>query len=241
MSFRQRPGQSMFLLAESVGDPSSLVTPLRDTIRRLDANLLISNVRTMEELYRLRAIVVMSVVISLIGAMGTMGLGLAIAGLYGLVAYAASRRTKEIGIRMALGAGQSDVLRMVLRQGMDWHLPGSASVCWPAWAWAVRWPRRFPAGRAAAELISSRSCGWRVRCSPSRCLRPMSQPAARRASVRRWRCGTSSTRSVGLFQHEDTKSTKNSPSKEFFRAFVIYRRCWSATSPVKAGCIQRRR
>ena len=114
----------MFLLAESVGDPSSLVTPLRDTIRRLDANMLISNVRTMEELYRLRAIVVMSVIISLIGAMGTMGLGLAIAGLYGLVAYAASRRTKEIGIRMALGAGQSDVLRMVLRQGMGLAIGG---------------------------------------------------------------------------------------------------------------------
>ena len=50
--------------------------------------------------------------------MGLMGLALAIVGLYGLVTYAATRQTKEIGIRMAIGASQFDVLRMVLRQGM---------------------------------------------------------------------------------------------------------------------------
>ncbi len=122
--FRQRSAQSMILLAGSTGDPSNLVTPLRDVVRRLDANLLISNVRTMEELYRLRAVVVMNVIIALIGAMGMMGLGLAIAGLYGLVAYAASRRTKEIGIRMAIGADQSGVLRMVLGQGAGLAVAG---------------------------------------------------------------------------------------------------------------------
>jgi putative ABC transport system permease protein len=58
------------------------------------------------------------VVSSLVAAMGIMALGLAIVGLYGLVAYAAARRTREIGIRMAIGAGRRDVLGMVLRQGM---------------------------------------------------------------------------------------------------------------------------
>ena len=57
--------------------------------------------------------------------MGLMGLGLAIVGLYGLVAYAASRRTREIGIRMAIGAGRATVLRMVLRQG---HRAGAGRV-----------------------------------------------------------------------------------------------------------------
>jgi ABC-type antimicrobial peptide transport system permease subunit len=56
--------------------------------------------------------------------MGTMGLALAIVGLYGLVAYAVSRRTKEIGIRMAIGAGRSDVLRMVLGQGLMLAIAG---------------------------------------------------------------------------------------------------------------------
>lgn len=63
-------------------------------------------------------------VLSLAAGMGLMGLGLAIVGLYGLVAYAASRRTREIGIRMAIGANQAAVLRMVIRHGMGLALVG---------------------------------------------------------------------------------------------------------------------
>ena len=124
LPYRQRPAQSMFLLAESVGDPSSLVTPLREVVRRLDANLPISNIRTMEEQYRSRTVVILDVIATTIGAMGMMGMALAIVGLYGLVAYAVSRRTREIGIRMAIGANSSDVLRMVLRQGMGLAVAG---------------------------------------------------------------------------------------------------------------------
>jgi len=58
--------------------------------------------------------------------LGLMGLGLSIVGLYGLVAYAATRRTREIGIRMAIGAGRASVLRMVLGQGMWLALVGLA-------------------------------------------------------------------------------------------------------------------
>ena len=116
--YRQRPQPRMTLLAESIGDPTSLAAPLREVVRTLDANQPIYNVRSLEELYRMRTVVQFGVVCTLMGAMGIMGLGLAIVGLYGLVAYAASRRTREIGIRMAIGAGRSDVLGMVLRQGM---------------------------------------------------------------------------------------------------------------------------
>jgi ABC-type antimicrobial peptide transport system permease subunit len=56
--------------------------------------------------------------------MGAMGLCLALVGLYGLVTYEASRRTKEIGIRVAIGASRSDVMRMVLRQGLLLALSG---------------------------------------------------------------------------------------------------------------------
>jgi macrolide transport system ATP-binding/permease protein len=121
---RQKKPQRMIMLAQSAGDPSTLVTPLREVVRGLDANLPIYNVRTMDELYRMRAIAIFNVLVSTVGAMGLMGLGLSIVGLYGLVAYAASRRTREIGIRMAIGAGRAAVLRMVLRQGMVLALVG---------------------------------------------------------------------------------------------------------------------
>jgi macrolide transport system ATP-binding/permease protein len=118
LPYKQRPQQRMVLLTQSSGDPVTLVTPLREMVKSLDVNLPIYNVRTMEEFYRMRAISIVNVIVGIVAAMGAMGLGLSIVGLYGLVAYAASRRTKEIGIRMAIGADRSAVLRMVLRQGM---------------------------------------------------------------------------------------------------------------------------
>src|SRR5438094_4433110 len=69
-------------------------------------------------------IAVFDVVIGSVAAMGLMGLALSIVGLYGLVAYAAGRRTREIGIRMAIGATAPTVLRMVLRHGLALALTG---------------------------------------------------------------------------------------------------------------------
>jgi putative ABC transport system permease protein len=124
LPYRQRSQPRMILLAESIGDPSRLVTPLTGIVHDIDASQPIYNVRTMEEFYRLRVIVAFNVVIGTVGAMGLMGLGLSIVGLYGLVAYSVSRRTKEIGIRMAIGAGRSAVLRMILGQGMRLAVSG---------------------------------------------------------------------------------------------------------------------
>ena len=118
MPQKQRPQTRMILLAESLGDPTSLVTPLRDVVRGLDASQPIFNVRTMEEFYRMRTTSIFNIIIGLVAAVGMMGLGLSIVGLYGLVAYGVTRRTREIGIRMAIGADRPAVLRMVLRQGV---------------------------------------------------------------------------------------------------------------------------
>ncbi len=106
------------MLVRSAGDPASLAGPLRTMVHRLDPNLPIYNVRTMADLYRMRATGIINIIVTTVGSLGLMGLGLAIVGLYGLVAYAASRRTREIGIRMAIGADQVRVLRMVLRDGL---------------------------------------------------------------------------------------------------------------------------
>jgi predicted permease len=116
--YRQGRVQPMVMLIQSAGDPARLAAPLREMVHGLDANLPIYNVRTMAEFYRMRATSIFHVLITTVAALGLMGLGLSIVGLYGLVAYAASRRTREIGIRMALGADRIAVLRMVLRQGI---------------------------------------------------------------------------------------------------------------------------
>ncbi len=120
----QHPQKTMTLLAESSGAPLSLVAPLREAVRALDANQPIYNVRSYEDYYRRRAIGDPNLIIETVGAMGVMGVALAMAGLYGLVAYAAGRRTREIGIRMAIGAHRGSVLRMVMRQGLVLSLAG---------------------------------------------------------------------------------------------------------------------
>jgi predicted permease len=155
LPYRQKKPPRMIMVAQSAGDPAGLVGPLREIVRSLDANLPIFNVRTMEELYRMRAISIFNVLIAVVAAMGGMGLGLAIVGLYGLVAYATSRRTREIGIRMAIGASGATVLRM------DWP-PVSA--------------RAKRCGRLSPRAPTSRGTSWRSRssrrsCSWSRCSR----------------------------------------------------------------------
>jgi ABC-type antimicrobial peptide transport system permease subunit len=84
------------------------------------------DVRTMEEFYRTRMLSLFNAVNGLIVSMGTMGLGLALVGLYGLVAYGVKRRTHEIGIRMAIGADAGRLVRLVAAQGVLLSVGGLA-------------------------------------------------------------------------------------------------------------------
>jgi len=124
LPYKQKFAPRMILVSESHGDSASLVTPLRQVVRELDASQPVYNVRTMEEFYRMRTTDIFTMILRMVGALATMGLTLAVVGLYGLVAYAANRRTKEIGIRMAIGAGRASVLRMILRQGLTLAIVG---------------------------------------------------------------------------------------------------------------------
>jgi predicted permease len=114
----QHPTARMVLLMRSGGDPRQLIEPLKDAVRGLDPNLPLSETRTYEEVYRYNAVEGPATGVEIVAIMGAAGLVLAIAGLYGLVAYNVSRRTREIGIRIAVGAGPSDVLRLVLTSGV---------------------------------------------------------------------------------------------------------------------------
>jgi predicted permease len=131
----QHPMPRMVLLLRSNGDPLQQVESLRDIVRTLDPNLPMTETRTYEDLYRYHAVEGPAVAIGLVSTMGAVGLLLAIAGLYGLLAYNVSRRTREIGIRMALGARPSGVLRLVMGKGLV--LVGMGTVIGLAMGFAV--------------------------------------------------------------------------------------------------------
>jgi predicted permease len=144
--YRQRPMQTLFLLVHTSGEPSALAATLRDVVRGLDPDIPVGNIRTMEEQFRLRSTAILDVVAEMISAMGAVGLTLAIVGLYGLVAYGVSRRTREIGIRIAIGAGHWDVLRMIWRQGVVLALAGLAAGLLAGVVVAGALARVFPGG-----------------------------------------------------------------------------------------------
>jgi macrolide transport system ATP-binding/permease protein len=108
----------MVLMLRSSGDPLQLVPSVKDVVRTLDANMPMMDTRAYEDFYLNQAVRGPRIAMDLVGSMGAVGLLLAIAGLYGLVAYNVSRRTREIGIRIALGAASSDVLRLVMGKGL---------------------------------------------------------------------------------------------------------------------------
>jgi predicted permease len=121
----QDPRAQMSLLAETTSaDPVSLGAPLREVVRALDLNLPVFNLRSFSSFYERRALGPQLMLTRVVSTTGLLGLTLALIGLYGLVAYSVTRRTREIGIRMAMGAETADVLKMVLRQGLTLSMAG---------------------------------------------------------------------------------------------------------------------
>jgi len=106
-----RLAQCSVLVLEQAEDPRSPLKRLPFGMRGLSAP-------TIEAFYRARATGLGDVVMTLVGAIGLMGLSITLVGLYGLVSYAVNRRTREIGIRIAIGATYGRLLRMLLRQGL---------------------------------------------------------------------------------------------------------------------------
>ncbi len=99
--------------------PENFTAALRNEIRALDANLPVFDVGTMERaLQGGNGFFLVNMGAMFAGALGLLGLALAVIGVYGVVSYSASQRTQEIGIRMALGAQRGQILNLVLRQGV---------------------------------------------------------------------------------------------------------------------------
>jgi predicted permease len=108
----------MTVLAASTGpDPSTLAEPVRREVKSLDANIPVFDVRTFRAYFHDRALAPPRILSGMVIALGALGIALAMVGLYAVIAYAVSRRTREIGIRLAIGADVGKVRTMVLRQG----------------------------------------------------------------------------------------------------------------------------
>jgi predicted permease len=105
------------IAVKTAGNPAALARPVRDRIAALDPNLAILSTETMRE-HVDKSLLIPQVSATLLGVSGAVGLILAAIGLYGVMSFSVRRRTREIGIRMALGAEPGGVLAMVVRQGL---------------------------------------------------------------------------------------------------------------------------
>jgi predicted permease len=117
--------RTMYVLLKTSVDPLTLTSSAREAIRRLDPQLAITNIRSMEQLLDF-SVAQQRFMMLLLAVFGAVSLSLAAIGIYGIMSYAVKRRTKEIGIRMALGGSPGDVVRLVVGQGMRLAIIGLA-------------------------------------------------------------------------------------------------------------------
>ena len=119
-------GGAVWFSVRAAGDPLALLPSVRSLVRDIDSDLPVVGARTQGEQID-RQIFQERLIARLAGFFGLLALALACIGLYGLISYEVSQRTREIGIRSALGAARRDVLGMVLRQGMQLAVAGTVA------------------------------------------------------------------------------------------------------------------
>ncbi|RMH18092.1 MAG: ABC transporter permease [Acidobacteria bacterium] len=125
LPWSQRPSTTMSLAVRTAVEPGSLAEPVRRELLAFDRNASLSQMQTLDDFVE-QFWVGQRIFTAILGGFGLLALVLAALGTYGVLAYSVARRTQEIGIRMAIGAGRREVMRMILRQGFWLGLIGVA-------------------------------------------------------------------------------------------------------------------
>ncbi len=122
--FTQNYAALASLVVRTDGDPRSLISAVRGEVAALDENLPPQNLQPLSEIVSLASWSARTGA-AVLGVFGLLGLVLAAIGIYGVMSYSVSRRTREIGLRMALGAETRDVIKLIVKQGMGLTLIGA--------------------------------------------------------------------------------------------------------------------